>query len=427
MELTHRGSRDTPTISQRTSQMSSRRLADAITRHLFDDRATLKRCSLVCRYWATSTANHLFSEFRWPPCWRPTECIRDESVPKPYVTGYIDLLELLQSSDRIRSAIHTLVLSGHRCGQGDHPRLTLCHYLSSTTLWHILDLLPHLCRLYLHRSWLQIHYHFQSELRAFHLEEVHIIDGHFFPPAQIAYFFTLFTRISKLHLEIRAPSRIDGATSSEMVKVDSFYTSSREWLHDDALSQTVDLKSLHHLTLRAFLTYDTIAFLESTTNLQSLLYKATQSIDVAPISHLQLQSLSIAGFIHVGEDIELDVIARDLQLMTSKQKQLRRASIILMLDVGDSWNVDKPKSLKYLEQSLLELDWFLLWEALSGPGCYSLEHVRMEVSRHAWVRLPLESCASVLRNVFTKSRPPPWIAEKLQVGTMVWDPLDLSY
>ena len=86
---------------------------------LFNDRDSLKQCSLVCRAWQPRVNLHLFQSFSWPPCrhaWREhfnlrTPCICT-TLDGPAFCD--ELLALVEHSPRLQASVLTLRVSFQR-------------------------------------------------------------------------------------------------------------------------------------------------------------------------------------------------------------------------------------------------------------------------------------------------------------------------
>ncbi|KIP06839.1 hypothetical protein PHLGIDRAFT_444084 [Phlebiopsis gigantea 11061_1 CR5-6] len=143
-----------PLRSSKPVRVASRRpripqeLVNLVIVHLRNNKPALRRCSLVSRAWAKSSAQHLFSCIRWPRChhwWsdNPTQ----QATCRCGQSELGNLHTVLCSSKRIREAVVDLRVSFKRVAAEDGAKVVEVATFFVDKLFAVLDVLPKLRQL----------------------------------------------------------------------------------------------------------------------------------------------------------------------------------------------------------------------------------------------------------------------------------------
>ncbi|GJE95909.1 hypothetical protein PsYK624_121000 [Phanerochaete sordida] len=121
-------------------------VVDMVIDYLYDDRRSLRQCSLTCKAWEPSSTMHLFLRISWPPHkvhWSFPEEIEALHNDPYYTASFDDCYALLLSSPRIRNAVCHLRLTGLRShGRSGLSRNQSHEPLPLTFLFALPELLP---------------------------------------------------------------------------------------------------------------------------------------------------------------------------------------------------------------------------------------------------------------------------------------------
>ena len=172
-------------------------LVDHTIDYLWDDKKSLKSCSLVCKRWTASSSSHLFNRFLWPPCNTARKTCDTTFCEEGY---FVHLLEAVSSTVRLSNAIRTLLLSIHA---SPCPRIYETVALPLPIVFEIFDLIPSLHAVKLH-FWRLAHPPFTehlaiAKLNARVIEELEI-DGRM---DALPHLLSAFRRITKLTIDGR--------------------------------------------------------------------------------------------------------------------------------------------------------------------------------------------------------------------------------
>jgi hypothetical protein len=381
-------------------------LGAAIMNYLYDDKQTLKTCSLVCRDWLLPSSVHLFQLIVWPPK-RSKFCVSDVEVQSCHGV----CLRNLSNSGRLSQVVRTLHLTKNPCTNRQVHR-----FLNLNFIGNILCRLPQLHTLKCVGCELLSLPAVVKPKAPFALQEFHYVWHVRANIAPMLQFLTALPRLSKVAVSepqtrIVADDIIPILPSSmRTLKVDALELDSEMLVY--SLASIIELKSIRSFSLyRSELTQICVTFMRSMSNLISLAFFTTATSAELRLPRVRLHSLTIYGHFYIQNSTDRsqsdwEYIMRDLGPLANSDLRELNIGMLITTDCG----LEGHDLLVRIDDHLTKLDWCLLAQNLSI--CHSLETLQIGI------KLGKEDADSILLSVvhdIIVKKLPDWLRNILQV------------
>lgn len=401
-------------------------LLEMIFDYLFDDKLSLRRCSLVCKAWVSVASSDLFRQLWWPPCryhWEimehPDESCRVQCCKchEQGIDTFAACAQALSFSSRIRIATQELALSSRRY---PHSAYNI-EPLSLKALESILCLLPRLQSLNLCHTPVQVDSLPETSKRGRYTLHTLQVDIDSYHPCQdvnalhnTLALFQSVTRLDVLSSVLSSFLRGRGIEQddtlpllpdsglAQAVAVRSVHLSRDVDMHSQmylcrAFQARIDLSTLVSLEVEGDMCGDLVFLAQAATNLQSLDYQIrterAESNLFSPVP--QLRMLRIHASVYISRS---SPFGGHWKCMTAHVERMAAPST-MQLNLRLRFGPFNRHRLEDLEKWLKAMDWALFEKALRGYE--ALESLRIEIDRQdtCWLGYSIPDAVAVIRDV----------------------------